>query len=168
MFTPYHPPEMSLTDDQLDEIIAASDVGIITIGRNAGEGGDRVVEDDFLLSDVERELLEKTCSGAFQNAQARKVIVVLNVSGVIETSTWKSKPDAILLAWQGGQEGGNSVADILSGGANPKWQTSDDLPGQDRRPRITRQLPSRWQDDEDDRHVCRSNKGGPGRSTSAQ
>ncbi|MGB5608236.1 glycoside hydrolase family 3 N-terminal domain-containing protein [Eudoraea sp.] len=117
MFTPYTPPEMTFTAEQLKEIVESSDVGILTIGRNAGEGGDRVEIDDFLLKELEQEMISST-TRAFQNA-GKKLIVVLNIGGVIETASWKGQPDAILLAWQGGQEGGNSVADILSGKVNP-------------------------------------------------
>ncbi|RDY60935.1 glycoside hydrolase family 3 N-terminal domain-containing protein [Flagellimonas nanhaiensis] len=117
MFNPYSPPEITFTEEQLSEIVSTSDVGILTIGRNAGEGGDRVEVNDFLLTALEQELIANT-SKAFQNAN-KKLIVVLNIGGVIETASWKEHPDAILLAWQGGQEGGNSVADILSGMENP-------------------------------------------------
>lgn len=117
MFNPYAPIEMAFTAEQLKEIVESSDVGILTIGRNAGEGGDRVEEDDFLLKQSEKEMISNTAK-AFQ-AAGKKLIVVLNIGGVIETASWKDIPDAILLAWQGGQEGGNSVADILSGKVNP-------------------------------------------------
>ena len=117
VFSPYDPPEMNFTETELDRIVGSSDVGILTIGRNSGEGGDRVEKDDFLLSDLERDMLGKVAQ-AYQKA-GKKLVVVLNIGGVIETASWKEQPDAILLAWQGGQEGGNSVADLLAGKINP-------------------------------------------------
>ncbi|MEM1257149.1 MAG: glycoside hydrolase family 3 C-terminal domain-containing protein [Bacteroidota bacterium] len=117
IFNPFTPPEINYSKEQLDAIVSSTDVGILTLGRNAGEGGDRVEKDDFLLTDTEQEMLT-ALSDAFHSA-GKKLIVVLNIGGVIETASWKSQPDAIVLAWQGGQEGGNSVADILSGKVNP-------------------------------------------------
>ena len=111
------PPEMTFTAEQLDAIVAESEIGVLTIGRNAGEGSDRVEVDDFLLTILEKKMISDA-SKAFQSA-GKKLIVVLNVGGVIETASWKDQPDAILLAWQGGQEGGNSAADLLSGNVNP-------------------------------------------------
>lgn len=95
-----------------------SDVAIVTLRRNAGEYNDRhCVEGDFLLTALEREMLENV-SEAFHKA-GKKMVVILNSGGVIETSSWKGLADAILLAWQPGVEGGNSIIDILTGKINP-------------------------------------------------
>lgn len=93
-----------------------NDMAIITFGRISGEYIDRV-SSDFFLSETERELV-KNVTRIFHD-ENKKVVVVLNIGGVIETQSWKDMPDAILLSWQAGQEGGNSIADILTGHANP-------------------------------------------------
>lgn len=124
----YLPPEMEVAADALETIANSADVGVVTIGRNSGEAGDRNEQDDFLLSDAEGALIAKVTS-AF-HAQKKPVIVVLNIGGVIETASWKAFPDAILLAWQGGQEGGNSVADILRGDVNPSGKLPMTFPMQ--------------------------------------
>ena len=117
MMNPYTPIKMNYSTELLNQISAASDIAIVTIGRNSGESSDRVLDDDFLLSKKEEQMIKKTCD--VFHSKGKKVIVILNIGGVIETSSWKNQPDAILLAWQGGQEGGNSVVDILTGKINP-------------------------------------------------
>jgi beta-glucosidase len=109
-------PEMTVDADRMAQSVGAADVAIITLGRQAGEGSDRN-EGDFMLSDAERGLISNV-SSAF-HAAGKKVIVVMNVAGVIEVASWRDEVDAILLAWQPGQEGGNAIADILGGTVNP-------------------------------------------------
>ena len=110
--------EMEVSRDFIEKMEPATDVAVFTLSRNAGEGGDRYALDgDWTITGQERELIQ-TLADVY-HAAGKKFIVVLNIGGVIETASWKHIPDAILLAWTSGQEGGYAVADILCGQANP-------------------------------------------------
>jgi beta-glucosidase len=110
------PDEKSFTDGEVMAQAANADIAVITLGRLSGEFLDRKVA-DFNLSDSERKLIEQVCD--LYHKAGKKVVVLLNIGGVIETASWKDLPDAILCAWQPGQEGGNSVVDVLSGKQSP-------------------------------------------------
>jgi len=119
-------PEMEITADDIKKTAASADVAIYTIGRNSSEGGDRKIEGDFNLSDAEKSYL-KNISEAF-HAAGKKLVVIINSGGVIETASWKDYADAILLAWLPGQEAGNAIADILSGAVNPSGKLTVTFP----------------------------------------
>lgn len=111
-------PELDIPRSFIDSRVDSTDIAVLTISRNAGEASDRrTVEGDFFLSGQERRMLQDICD-AYHHAR-KKVVVVLNIGGVIETDSWKKIPDAVLLAWTPGQEGGYTVADVLSGSSYP-------------------------------------------------
>jgi len=118
-------PEPEITADEISAAAAQSDLGVFTISRNAGEGADRKI-DDFNLSDAEKTLL-KAVADAF-HAKGKKLVVVLNIGGAIEMASWNTGADAILLAWQPGLEGGNAIADVLSGVVNPSGKLATTFP----------------------------------------
>ncbi|WPC72014.1 glycoside hydrolase family 3 C-terminal domain-containing protein [Aeromonas hydrophila] len=106
---------------------ATQQAAVISIGRQAGEGADRSSgKGDYLLGDDERALIDAV-SSAF-HAQGKKVVVVLNVNGVIDTAQWSDKVDGILLAYMAGQETGHAVADVLSGAVNPSGKLAQSFP----------------------------------------
>lgn len=110
--------EMAVSREFIEKMEPVTDIAIFTLSRNAGEGGDRYALDgDWTLTGQERELIQ-TLADVY-HAAGKQFVVVLNIGGVIETASWKHIPDAILLAWTPGQEGGYAVADILCGKANP-------------------------------------------------
>ena len=109
--------EIDITERCVANEEPKADAAIITIGRQAGEGMDRQINGEFNLSKTEQDMIFRV-SDAF-HAKGKKVIVIINSGSVLETASWRDRVDAILVAWQPGIEGGNSVADILTGKVNP-------------------------------------------------
>lgn len=109
--------EIDITERCVANEEPKADAAIITIGRQAGEGMDRQINGEFNLSKTEQDMIFRV-SDAF-HAKGKKVIVIINSGSVMETASWRDRVDAILVAWQPGIDGGNSVADILTGKVNP-------------------------------------------------
>ena len=117
MFGQQKYPEIGLSPIAINNEVKTADAAIITIGRQAGEGVDRDIDTEFNLIPEERALITDVCN-VFHQA-GKPVIVIINSGSVIETASWSQYPDAILCAWQPGMEGGNSIADLLTGKVNP-------------------------------------------------
>lgn len=123
---PPPPAEMACSPDRISRLAEENDIAILTIGRNAGEGKDRKLENDYYLSVTEKDLISNIAA-AF-HAKGKKLIIILNIGGVIEIANWRDQADAILLAWQPGMEGGHAITDILSGKTTPCGKLASSFP----------------------------------------
>jgi beta-glucosidase len=118
--------ELHLTDSLVNAAVNRNDLALITIGRVTGEGWDRDLQTNYMLTPEEQQQF-KLVADAF-HAKGKKVVAVLNIGGVIDMNGWQDNADAILLAWQPGQEAGNAIADILSGKVNPSGKLATTFP----------------------------------------
>ena len=114
--------EMPLDSAMVNDAAKECHTAVVVISRYSQEGVDRNSgKGDFLLSDQETDMLQK-----IYDARFRKVVVVLNIGGVMDT-TWFDNYDvnAVLLAWQPGMSGALAAADILCGDVNPSGKLTD-------------------------------------------
>lgn len=118
--------EMIITNTAAKKYAKEFDIAIITIGRSSGEFADRKLDDDYLLTENEKTNI-KIISQAFR-AQKKKIIVLLNIGGIIEMKSWEANADAILLTWQGGQEAGRAIASVINGEINPSGKLATTFP----------------------------------------
>ena len=116
LLPPARAEEKQFTAEELASAIEGSDVAIISLGRKSGEAADRP-ESDFYLKESEKELI-KAVSEAY-HAKGKKVVALLDICSPIDVASWQDQIDALVCTWQGGQESGFSVADVLSGKVNP-------------------------------------------------
>ena len=122
----YQISEPEVSQELINSAAENSDTAIIVIGRFSGEGWDRSNRRDirdFYLNEDEKLLVKKVTDNF------EKVIVVLNVGGIVDTEWFKgnNKISAVLLVWQGGTEGGLATADILCGDITPSGKLTDTL-----------------------------------------
>lgn len=120
---PWFQEEMPVSVELVKKVKETSDTAVIVIGRTAGEDKDNLAaEGSFLLTETEDEMLRTVC-GVFE-----RTVVLLNVGNIIDMK-WVDQyaPSAVLYVWQGGQEGGNGVLDVLSGDTCPSGRLSDTI-----------------------------------------
>ena len=120
--------EPEIPENLLKEAKAWADVAVISICRFSGEGWDRKGipgDGDFYLTREEQAMVDTV------TANFDKVVVVLNVGGMVDTSWFRNNDriQSVLLAWQGGIEGGLAAADLLCGDGNPSGKLTDTFAG---------------------------------------
>lgn len=124
---PWYQKEMPLSDSMVKDAKGKSDKAIVVIGRTAGEDKDNQNEEgSYLLTKLEQDMLKAVCK------YFDEVILVLNVSNImdiswIDSEVYKSRIKGVLITWQGGMEGGNAAADILTGDVIPSGKLTDTI-----------------------------------------
>ena len=120
---PWFQQEMPLEEELVSAAAKRNDAAIVVIGRTAGEDQDNAdVPGSFRLTEEEERMLELVCR------HFARSIVLLNVGNIIDMR-WveQYQPSAVLYVWQGGQEGGLGVLDVLTGAVSPSGRLSDTI-----------------------------------------
>lgn len=114
-------PEAPVDLETVKKSAENADTAIISLGRSSGEWFDiPTVKGSYFLTDTEEELL-KNVTASFE-----KTVLILNYSGVMDiTFAERYNIDAIVYTSMGGEETGNSVADILVGNVSPSGKLTD-------------------------------------------
>ena len=122
--TPFYMPAGATIDEKKAGEDGA-ELAIFVLARIAGENMDRrEIKGDYYLSDEEEALLKQVCNAY------RQVVFVLNAGGIIDMTFLDRLPNimAVLYYVQGGQEGGNALADVLKGNVSPCGKLVDSWP----------------------------------------
>ena len=115
--------DQALTQSDMDKAKAGGvTTAFYTVSRVSGEGADRTIgKGDYELSEVEYNNI-KLIAKNFD-----KCVVLLNVGGVVDTKFFSEIEgvDGLVLMSQAGMEGGNALADILTGKTTPSGKLTD-------------------------------------------
>lgn len=120
---PWSQKEMPLHEDLVAGASLRSDIALIVIGRTGGEDQDTRDEGgSFRLTDIEEDMIARV------SRHFPRTAVLFNTGNIMDMS-WldRCSPPALLAVWQGGQEGGNGVADVLTGAVNPCGKLTDTM-----------------------------------------
>ena len=115
--------EMPLDYNIVSDAAKNSDTALVFIGRAAGEDRENTLtKGSFYLTDTEEHML-KLVSYCF-----KKWAVVLNIGNIIDFSWVENySVPAVLIAWQGGMEAGNALADVVTGKVSPSGALTDTI-----------------------------------------
>ena len=108
------------------EAVSEADIVVFAVGEHSGMAGEANSRSDISLPGLQEKLIEAVAEASKQKGVP---CVAMIFSGrPLTIFSWRDKVDAILFAGQLGTEGGNAIADILSGDYNPSGRLSCSLP----------------------------------------